>query len=154
MLGSRHPPAPKLFFNFSGILGRRGGLFLIDCDGADVTHIFKGKGKPNRIKKYIPHVTFFVFLWNLVPFCKIYLWGKDVFTFYQHCVKSVQIQSEYRKIRTRNSFVFRHFSRSARIAVTTTGDWWNQRKKPSKAKFDYRKKRWKWTDGLLCPWNL
>ena len=38
------------------------------------------------------------------------------FKFYKHCVKSVQInlriQSEYRKIRTRNNSVFGHFSSS------------------------------------------
>ena len=112
------------------------------------------KAKQNKkITLAYPTCYIFVFLWNLVPFCKIYLWGKDIFTFYQHCMKSVQIQCEYRKLQTRNSSVFGHFSCSAGIAITT-GDWWNQRKKPSTDKFDYRKKWWKWTDGLLCPWNL
>ena len=42
MFGSRHPPAPKLFFNFSGGFGaeRRAFLKWLRCD-ADVTHIFE-----------------------------------------------------------------------------------------------------------------
>ena len=52
-----------------------------------------------------------------------------IFSFvdFSHCVKSVQIQSyfwsiffcirtEYRKIPTRNNYVFRHFSRSVNVA--------------------------------------
>ena len=56
-------------------------LFL---DDADKTHIFKGKGKLNRIIKNHPvtHVTF-SFLWNPVPFCKVYPWGKDIFALNQ-----------------------------------------------------------------------
>ena len=45
----------------------------------------KDKGKLNRIiyKKSIYHTFYiFVFLWNPVPFCKFYLWAKDIFTFY------------------------------------------------------------------------
>ena len=46
MFGSLHPPAPKIFFRFSGNLGAEGrALDDADVDDADVTHIFKDKGK-------------------------------------------------------------------------------------------------------------
>ena len=63
MFGSCHPPAPKIFFKFSGHFGSEGQEFLKwlrNClDDADVTHIFKDKGKLNRIIKNHPiaHIT-------------------------------------------------------------------------------------------------
>ena len=67
MIGSRHPPAPKIFFRFSVNFGAEGRAFLKILrnvfDVAEVTHIFKDKGKLNRIIKNRPitHVTFLFF---------------------------------------------------------------------------------------------
>ena len=147
-------PHLSYFSIFPEVLGRRGGLFLNDCDDADVTHIFKGKGKLNRIKNIYPTCYIFCFSLKFSSFLQNLSLRKGRFylllALREKCPDSVRIQENT----DRNSSVFGHFSRSAGIAITATGDWWNERKKPSNDKFDYRKKRWKWTDGLLCPWNL
>ena len=67
MLGSCHPPTPKIFFKISGNFVSEGRAFFKwlrnFLDDADVTHIFKDKGKLNRIIKNHPiaHVTFLFF---------------------------------------------------------------------------------------------
>ena len=123
-------PPLSYFSIFPEVLGRRGRLFWNDCNDTDVTHIFKGKGKLNRIKK-LPYPICYIFCFSLrlVPLCRNLSLRKG--HFYLLPALSVQIQSEYRKIKTRNSSLFGHFTRSAGIAITTTSDWWNQRKKPS-----------------------
>ena len=81
-------------------------------NNADVTHIFKDKGKLNGIIKghSVAYVTF-VFLWNVVRFCKFYVWGKNIFTVYLLYI----------------------------VSPITIGDLWNHRKKTSENKFDYHK---------------
>ena len=58
MFGLCHPPAPKIFFRFPGNFRAEGHAFLKwlhnVLDDADVTHIFKDKGKLNRIIKNHP----------------------------------------------------------------------------------------------------
>ena len=58
MFGLHHPPTPKIFFRFSGNFGAEGWAFLKwlhnILDDADVTYIFKDKGKLNRIIKNRP----------------------------------------------------------------------------------------------------
>ena len=55
MFGSCHLLAPKIFFRFSRNFRAEGWAFLEwmhnVLDNADVTHIFKDKGKLNRITK-------------------------------------------------------------------------------------------------------
>ena len=60
MFGLHHQPAPKIFFKFLRNFGAEGWGFL---DDKDMTHIFKDKGKLNRIIKNhaITHVTFLFF---------------------------------------------------------------------------------------------
>ena len=67
MFGSHHPPAPKIFFRFPGHFGAEGHAFFKwlhnVLDDADMTHIFKDKGKLNRIIKNHPiaHAIFLFF---------------------------------------------------------------------------------------------
>ena len=58
----------------------------------------------------------------------------NVFTFYQYCMKSVQIQSEYTEIYGPEITPYLDTFHAVKK---------KQRKKPSKDKFNYRKKRWK-----------
>ena len=83
-------------------------------NNADVTHIFKDKGKLNGIIKghSIAYVTF-VFLWNVVRFCKFCL-RKEHF----HCISIVLLYI---------------------VSPITIGDLWNHRKKTSENKFEYHK---------------
>ena len=60
--------------------------YILFLDDADMTHIFKEKGKLNRIiaNNLIAHALFlFFFEIQYITFCKLYLWGKSVFTFNQ-----------------------------------------------------------------------
>ena len=85
MIGSCHLPAAKIFFRFSRNFGAEGQAFLKWLHNVfdDMTHILKDKGKLNRIIKNhsITLVTFS--LKCSVPFCKFYLWEKDIFIVYE-----------------------------------------------------------------------
>ena len=80
MFGSRHLPAPKIFFRFSWNFGAEGQPFLKwlhnILDDADVTHIFKDKGKLNRIKN---HPKKSIILWNVVLFFENFIFEQRTF---------------------------------------------------------------------------
>ena len=104
MFGSRHLPASKIFFRFSGNFGAEGQAFLKwlhnVSDDADMTYIFKDKGKLNRIIKNHP-IALVTFSLKYSSFLQILSLGKRRF----YCLRGIKI---------------------------TTGDLWNQRKKPVK----------------------
>ena len=105
-------PPLSYFSIFLEVLERRGGLFLNDCNDADVTHIFKGKGKLNRIKK-LPYHTCYIFCFSLKlsSFLQNLSLRNERFyllpVLHEKCPNSVRI---YRNIWTRNNSIFGHFS--------------------------------------------
>ena len=91
MFGLRHPPSPpKMFFRFSGNFGVEGRAFLKwlhnVLDDGDMTHIFKDKGKLNRITKNHP-IALVTFSLKYSSFLQILSSSKGCF----YCLQEIAI---------------------------------------------------------------
>ena len=90
MFGLSHPPTPEMFFRYFGNFGAEGRAFLKwllnVLDDAEVTHIFKDKGKLDRVIKNHPiaHVKF-CFSLKCSSFCKCCLWARTFLPFTRDC---------------------------------------------------------------------